>query len=128
MTLEKLVSSMMSMSVNGRLWHWTTDVAQHHTTYENFLTQNEQLTDSLVESALGNDYSLNFSQVGVKNAVSEEYSLEHSKNEIKKYRSKVLEMKTSLSDAEAAGSEELVTILDDVTELSSKTLYMLKLK
>ena len=43
MNLEKLVSQMMHMTVVERLWHWTRDNAQHHVTYEKFLTQNDSL-------------------------------------------------------------------------------------
>ena len=96
--------------------------------FENFLTQNEAHTDSLVESALGNDMALSFSEIGVQTATVPTYSLEQAKNEIQNYRGQVFESKTALSGTEKPGNEELVTILDDVTELCSKTLYHLKLK
>lgn len=128
MKLELLVSDMMRMNVLARLWHWTTDTATHHTSYEQFLTQNETLTDSLVESALGNDRIINFAEVGVVEAISKSYSLQEARSELMRYRNEVFKHKQSLSSDESPGGEELVTILDDVTELASKTLYLLKLK
>ena len=62
MSLEPLISEMMSINTKARLWHWMTDIAQHHTTFEQFLTQNEVLTDSFVESSLGNDLPLKLSR------------------------------------------------------------------
>ena len=128
MNLETLVSKMMTMNTKARLWHWMTDTAQHHVTFEKFLTQNELLTDSFVESTLGNDLPLNLSEVGVLEGACKNYSLEISTSEIKNYRGLIMEMKNSLDHDNNMGSEELVTILDDVIELSSKTLYLLKLK
>ena len=128
MTLEQLISDMMGMNVSARLWHWTTDVAQHHTTYETFLTQNELLTDSLVESSLGNDTKLAFDKIGVKDTVVANYSLDSARASIKEYRENVFKMKKMLDESSNSSSDELITILDDVTELASKTLYLLKLK
>ena len=128
MQIEKLVSDMMTMSVKARLWHWRTDTAQHHTTYEDFLNQNENLTDSLVESALGNEVSIDFSGVGVQKGQETEYSIENARENLRSYRDEVFEAKKSLESTDAKSSEELITILDDVTELASKTLYLLKLK
>jgi hypothetical protein len=126
--MEALISNMMRMNTMGRLWHWMTDTAQHHTTFEQFLTQNETFTDSLVESTLGNDIALDFALVGVKEAIQPAYSLTHALDEIKAYRSQVIEARQSLESSNQMGSDELGTILDDVIELCSKTLYLLKLK
>ena len=128
MNIELLVSSMMRINVMARLWHWMTDIGQHHTTFETFLTQNETLTDSLMESALGNEMKINFSELGVKSAIETSYSIETAKSEIKHYRTQVMETKSALESSDKAGTQELVTILDDVVELSSKTLYLLNLK
>ena len=128
MNLEILVSDMMRMNVLARLWHWTTDTAQHHLTYEQFLTQNETFTDSLVESSLGNDLPLSFKQVGVKDALIDGYSLEKAREELKNFRSRVTEFRGSLDSSDKPSSSELVTILDSVIENASKTLYLLKLK
>jgi hypothetical protein len=128
MNLEPLVSEMMRVNVLARLWHWTTDVAQHHLTYEQFLTQNETFTDSLVESSLGNDINLSFDKIGVTNATLKNYSLDEAKKELNQYRSKVLEVQKSLEASEVQGSSELITILDDAVENTSKTLYLLRLK
>lgn len=128
MNLENLISEMMTMSVKARLWHWSTDVAQHHVTYEAFLTQNETSTDSLVESMLGNDTKLDFSKVGVQAAVVKEYSLENTQAILKEYRDTIFKSKQALEEVSRSSSNELITILDDVTELVSKTLYLLKLK
>ncbi len=128
MNLEVLVSDMMTMNTVARLWHWTTDTAQHHVTYEAFLNQNEEHTDSFVESALGNDLKIDFSKVGVTDAKIEKYDLDHVKESFKSFRSRVFEAKKSLQNNESSANEELITILDDVTDLTSKTLYLLKLK
>jgi DNA-binding ferritin-like protein len=129
MNLESLVSQMMHMTVVGRLWHWTTDNAQHHVTYENFLTQNDNLVDSVVESALGNDMPINFSSgVGVQDAKVSAYSVEASRKALMEYRQDVVKFQEGLADSDSRGSTELATILDDVVELCSKTLYMLRLK
>jgi len=129
MKIESLVSQMMHMTVVGRLWHWTTDNAQHHVTYESFLTQNDNLVDSVVESALGNDISIDFSSgVGVQDATVPSYSVEASKKALNAYREEVVKFQDSLNKSESRGSTELATILDDVVELCSKTLYMLRLK
>ncbi len=65
MNLEFLISSMMKLNIKARLWHWMTDTAQHHTTFEQFLTQNETLMDSLVESSLGNEVSIEFKNIKI---------------------------------------------------------------
>ena len=127
MKIEALVSNMMRMNNMGRLWHWTTDTASHHTAYETFLTENETLTDGLVESALGNDMSFSFSEVKIE-AQENTYSLDNARNELRNYRGQLLEAKTSYEKADQLGTDELVTILDSVIELTSKTLYLLKLK
>lgn len=67
--VEKLVSDMMRLNVMARLWHWSTDSAQHHVTFEQFLTENESLTDRFVESTLGNDIAISLSKIGVKDAI-----------------------------------------------------------
>lgn len=129
MNLENLVSQMMHMTVVGRLWHWTTDNAQHHVTYENFLTQNDNLVDSVVESALGNDMPIDFSSgVGVQDAKVSSYSVEAARKALNDYRQEVVSFQSSLSESDSRGTSELATILDDVIELCSKTLYMLRLK
>lgn len=128
MKIETLISHMMRLSVLSRLWHWTTDSAQHHVTYEQFLTQNEQLTDSFVEAALGNDIPVAFGNVGVGEGFEKGYSLEKSVSEIKEYRKHIYEAKTAFETDHPENAEELINILDDVAELISKTLYLLKLK
>ena len=128
MKIEYLISEMKSINVYARIWHWTTESAQHHTTFEQFLTQNETLTDSLVESILGNDVKLSFREIAVKDVSVPEYSLETARAQLNGYRSRVLEQKKALEKAGLPGAEEFITILDDVTELVSKTLYLLKLK
>ena len=125
---ELLVSDMLTMNTLARLWHWTTDNAQHHVTYEQFLTQNETFTDSFVESALGNDLEFQFQEVGVTNARIEKYDLQTSRENLKNYRQRVFEAKKFLEESESSANSELIAILDDVTELTSKTLYLLKLK
>ncbi len=128
MNIESNISNMMKMNVLARLWHWHTVVAQHHTTYEQFLTQNETLTDSFVESCLGNDMNIDLNKVLIQNAKVSDYSLSEATSEIKNYRSNISELKKKLEKSDIPGTDELITILDDVTELSSKTLYLLKLK
>lgn len=127
MNLEILVSNMMKMSVVARLWHWRTSQAQHHVVYETFLNQNQELTDRFVESSLGNDISIDFKEVGVEKAIEESYSLEDTRSKIVTYRNLIFETKETLEKQTTPSSSELVTILDDVTELCSKTLYMIKL-
>jgi len=127
MELEKFVSSMMEMSVMGRLWHWSTDTAQHHVTFETFLKENEMLTDSIVESSLGYDIKINLSKVGVNGALGGEYSIENARKTISDYRSKIHGFKKELESNDENFSIELDAILDDATELCSKTLYLLRL-
>jgi len=127
MSLEKFVSEMMTMHVTARLWHWMTGSAQDHVTFEQFSTQNEAYADSFVEAALGNDIKLSLNEIGVKNGMENNYSIESAREQIQNYRSEVAKVKTFLSDGEIPGGDELVTILDDVTILCSKTLYLLKL-
>ncbi len=128
MELEKTISKMLEINVKSRVWHWMTDSVQQHTTFENFLTQNETLTDSLVESALGNDIHLNFKQVTVMHPGQDKFDIKIARDEITNYRKLIHSYKNELSKSDLTGADELVTILDDVTELSSKTLYLLKLK
>ena len=128
MELETLISSMMKINIQSRLWHWMTDSAQQHTTFESFLTQNETFTDSLVESALGNDISIDFSKINVVEKSISTFKVEDSREKIKSYRHMINKFKQSLSKSDLNGSEELIAILDDITELSSKSLYLLKLK
>ena len=128
MGLEKLVSAMLNINIKARLWHWMTDTAQHHTTFEQFLTQNEASTDSFVESALGNELEINLAKISVTEGKCPSYSIDSSREEIKNYRLSINEMKTVLEKSDKLGADELITILDDVIELSSKTLYLLSLK
>jgi len=128
MQLENLVSHMMKMSVMGRLWHWATDNAQHHVTFESFLTQNETLTDSVMESAMGNDWELDFSKIGVSEAVESNYQISSARSSIKDLREAVAKAKEEIGSCGHTGADELITVLDDVTENCSKTLYLLKLK
>ncbi len=118
----------MKINIQSRLWHWMTDSAQQHTTFESFLTQNETFTDSLVESALGNDISIDFSKINVVEKSISTFKVEDSREKIKSYRHMINKFKQSLSKSDLNGSEELIAILDDITELSSKSLYLLKLK
>lgn len=128
MKFEMLVSNMMRMNTIARLWHWRTDIAQHHTTFEQFLTQNEVLTDSLMESALGNEFKLNLNEVGVKDGMQSNYSIDSAIDELKSYRGQIFEAKQFFGESKEFGTDEFITILDGVTELTSKTLYLLKLK
>ena len=128
MQLEKLVSKMMTMNNKARLWHWMTDSAQHHTTFEQFLTQNETLTDSFVESMLGNEIPVDLAKIAVVEGRCEKYSIADARSEIKSYRLLINEMKFTLDKNEQLGTDELITVLDDITELSSKSLYLLSLK
>lgn len=116
------------MNVNSRLWHWTTTSAQQHIVFEQFLTQNELLTDRFVESSLGNDLNLNFKKIGVNEANLEHFPLDQAGDKIKNYRNFIFENKNEITKNSEAVSDELISILDDVTELCSKTLYLLKLK
>lgn len=128
MKLEKFVSHMLKMNTQARLWHWATDIAQHHTTFETFLTQNESFTDSFVESGLGNDFPFNLKEISVQSNMGGEYSLDKARQEISDYRRDVVEMQSTLEKSDSFGSSELVSILDDAVELCSKSLYLLKLK
>lgn len=128
MKFEQLISNMMKINTTARLWHWMTDVAQHHTTFEQFLTQNETLTDSLMESALGNDLDVNLNEVGVREALQKNYTIEAARDAIKNYRAQIFEFKKHFENSDNKSSDEFITILDDVVELSSKTIYLLKLK
>lgn len=127
MNLEPLVSDMMKMNSLSRIWHWSTDSAQHHTTYEQFLTQNEQFTDSLVESALGNDLELNLEKVGVESAFVKNYEISKAREDVGSYRQRLFQMQRNIEEFNNPASPELVSILDDAIELCSKTLYLLKL-
>lgn len=128
LNLENTISHMMSMNVKARLWHWMTDSAQHHVTYEQFLTQNETFTDRLMESALGNDMKLNMGEIGVRESFEDQYSHEKSRETLKNYRAFIQESKNTLASQDLMAAEELTTIMDDVLELCSKTLYLLKLR
>ena len=127
MNLEPLVSDMMKMNSLSRIWHWSTDSAQHHTTYEQFLTQNEQFTDSFVESALGNDLELNLEKVGVESAFVKNYEISKAREDVGSYRQRLFQMQRNIEEFNNPASPELVSILDDAIELCSKTLYLLKL-
>lgn len=129
MKIEKLVSSMMTMSVKGRLWHWLTPNAQHHKVFEDFLNQNILLTDSLVESALGNNMKVGLEEaVAVKDGVVPSYSIDSSRKVLEDYRDEARKAQESLDVSDEGAKNELTTILDDVIELCSKTIYMLRLK
>lgn len=127
-SLEILISHMMTMNILARLWHWRTDSAQHHKTYENFLNANEELVDRLVESALGNDVTLSFAKIGVQEALENNYSLEGAIKKIKHYRSEISKAQSQLSSDSFQGNSEMAAILDDAIEQASKTLYLLKLQ
>lgn len=127
MDLEKFVSNMMTMNVNGRIWHWATDIAQHHLTYEKFLTENEALTDSFVESVLGNQVKFDINALSVNAALKGGYDLSAARTEISKYRASIGELQQNLEGQSLYGAE-LITILDGAIELCSKTLYLLNLK
>ena len=128
MKLEKFISDMMSLGVYGRLCHWATSSAQHHTTFESFLTQNEQFTDSFVESALGNDVDLKIEKISINVSLETKYDLNTAKEMIKTYRTKVSNMQQTIGNMSPNAEGELISVLDDLVELCSKTLYLLKLK
>ncbi len=128
MKLEGFVSNMMKINSQARLWHWGTDIAQHHVTFEQFLNQNILNTDSFVESLLGNNHDFQVNNVDYSVKLETAYSLESARNTISNFRSEVQDMQSTLEKEGIPGSGELITILDDVVELSSKTLYLLKLK
>lgn len=128
MKLENFVASMMRMNTLGRLWHWGTSSAQHHVTFEKFLTENEQHTDSFVESIFGNDVNFQVSNVNVQATIDGAYDLATARDEIKRYRSNVREIQAALGNEGAEYEAELTAILDGVNELCSKTLYLLNLK
>ena len=128
MELEKFVSEMMSLGVYGRLCHWATSSAQHHTTFESFLTQNEQFTDSFVESALGNDVDLKIDKISINVSLDGKYDLKVAKDMIKNYRKQISEMQETIGKTNPNAEGELVGVLDDLVELCSKTLYLLKLQ
>ena len=128
MEFESFVSEMMSMNTYGRLWHWGTDSAQHHVTYEKFLTQNETFTDSFVESLLGNEVAIKLEQLAIKADLKGGYSLSSARTTIDGYRKSVRKLQEQLGGSDAGYNDELATILDDVNELCSKTLYLLSLK
>ncbi len=128
MMLESFVAKMMSVNVYARLWHWGTDSAQHHVTFEQFLTQNEQFTDSFVESVLGNDLDFSIARVEVSALVKEGYDLKKAKASLVQYRTDVLALQKKLDAESVEYSGELIAILDDAVELCSKTLYLLRLK
>ena len=128
MQYENLVSKMMTLNNLGRLYHWATDSAQHHVVFEKFLQENEQHTDSFVESILGNDIAFNIGKLSIISKDDEGYSLEKARQEISNYRSIVRKFQGELEKIEDGHSNELTSILDGVIELSSKTLYLLKLK
>ena len=128
MKLENFVSEMMSINVYSRLCHWATSSAQHHTTFEAFLTQNEQLTDSFVESALGNDLEFATDKIEVKALLNGSYDLNTARDRIKSYRANINKVQQEISKNNPDAEGELVSILDDLIELCSKTLYLLKLR
>jgi len=128
MKLENFVSNMMRLNNQSRLWHWGTSSAQHHITYEKFLTENELLTDSFVESVLGNGIDFKTNEIEATFSIKKGYSLEDSKGEISDYRNSVRKLQSVFENSGEAYQTELSGILDDVAELCSKTLYLLSLK
>ncbi len=126
--LENLVSYMLKMNVLGRLWHWSTPVATHHLTFESFLTTNETLTDRIVETILGNDGDLNLSQVEVTGVHVSGYSIDKARAEILHYKDHLNEVRREIGSGDQKQLEDLLVIIDDLNELCSKTLYLLKLK
>lgn len=127
MKFEKFVGDMMRMNSMARLMHWGTKNAQHHVTYEKFLTANIEFTDSFVESLMGNNHEFNVNEIDYSVGLESKYDLDVSKKMITDFRSEVAQMQETLEKEKFSGANELVTILDDVVELSSKTLYLLKL-
>lgn len=128
MQFEKFVSEMMKINTMARLWHWGTDTAQHHVTFEQFLTQNTEFTDSFVESLMGNDQTFKVDSIDFTVSASKGYSLEGARSELSTFRSNVISMQQVLEKESLPASNELIAILDDVVEGTSKTLYLLKLK
>ena len=128
MQFEKFISEMMRINTMARLWHWSTDTAQHHVTFEQFLTQNILFTDSFVESLMGNDQPFKVDTVDFNVSLSEGYSLDKARAELMSFRSNVVSMQDVLEKEKLPASSELIAILDDVVEGTSKTLYLLKLK
>jgi len=127
MSYEVFVSEMMSIGAYGRMCHWATPSAQHHTTFETFLTQNEELTDSFVESIMGNEIEFKAEKLKMTSSLDGAYNIDSAKNKIKSYRAAIKEMQELIGAKKIAAEGELVSILDDLVELCSKTLYLLKL-
>ena len=129
MKIENLVSGMMTMSVKGRLWHWLTPNAQHHKVFEDFLNENILLTDSFVESALGNSLDVALEKgVSVNKGSVDSYSIDSARKDLAAYRDEARKAQEELDLKDEGAKNELTTILDDVIELCSKTTYMLRLK
>lgn len=125
--IEKTISKMMKLNAVSRLRHWKTDNAHHHKVFEDFLLQNMNNMDSLVESVIGNDYQLDFGRIEFSVDCTK-YSLPDILEDLKDYRVHLKMLQNWLQEEKIPGASEYIQIIDNGIESVSKALYLLKLK
>ena len=125
--IDEFVSNTMSFLNNIQVYHWQTQSYAEHEALGEYYETLTQLNDKLVESWQGNQNTrLRFSEGPY--SIENYFSKEETKNKIAEFKEQVTTISGFVSELNETNQfDDIENILEEISEVNSRTLYLLSL-
>ena len=125
--IDEFVSNTMSFLNNIQVYHWQTQSYSEHEALGEYYETLTQLNDKLVESWQGNQNTrLRFSEGPY--SIENYFSKEETKNKIAEFKEQVTTISGFVSELNETNQfDDIENILEEISEVNSRTLYLLSL-
>ena len=125
--IDEFVSYTMSFLNNIQVFHWQTQSYAEHQALGEYYESLTDLNDKFVESWQGNQNTrLKFSEGPY--SLQNYFSKEETKNLINDFKNQVTQISGYVSELNESNSfDDIENILEEISEVNSRTLYLLSL-
>tara|TARA_B100001989_G_scaffold7697_1_gene5167 strand:+ start:1923 stop:2330 length:408 start_codon:yes stop_codon:yes gene_type:complete len=125
--IDQFVSDTINFLNNIQVYHWQTQSYSEHEALGEFYESLTKLNDKFVESWQGNQNTrLRFSEGPY--SLENYFSKEETKNRITEYKNQVSEISKFVSQLNETNEfDDIENILEEISEVNSRTLYLLSL-
>ena len=125
--IDEFVSYTMSFLNNIQVFHWQTQSYAEHEALGEYYESLTDLNDKLVESWQGNQNTrLKFSEGPY--SLENYFSKEETKNKINEFKNQVTQLSGFVAELNESNSfDDIENILEEISEVNSRTLYLLSL-
>ena len=126
-TMINFIQSNMNFLNDVQAYHWQTKSYAEHEALGEYYESLTDLNDKLVESWQGNQNTrLKFSEGPY--SLENYFSKEETKNKINEFKNQVTQLSGFVSELNESNSfDDIENILEEISEVNSRTLYLLSL-